>query len=53
MNAYDPRLLEQQPKLGSLEAWIASYEKTARITLILVITLAALVAGGLVDQHLG
>ena len=53
MNAYDPKLLEQQRKLGSLEARMARYEKTARLTVILVIILAALALGALFDQHLG
>jgi len=53
VNAYDPKLLEQQRKLGPLETRMARYEKTARLTVILVIILAALALGALFDQHLG
>ncbi len=53
MNAYDPKLLEQQQKLGSIEVRMDRYERTARLTLILVILLAALVLGALFNHHLG
>ncbi len=53
MNTYDPKLLEKQRKQGSLKAGMSWYEKTARLTLILVIILAAWAFGVLLDQHLG
>ena len=53
MNAHNSKLLEQQRKLRSLEAWMAQYEKTARVTLICVILLAALALGALFQQVLG
>ena len=52
MNAHNSKLLEQQRKLGSIEARMMQYEKTACMTLILVIILAALALGVLFDLRL-
>ena len=53
MNAYDPRLHEQQQKLDALEARMAQYEKLARITVIVGIILAVVALGVLLNHHLG
>jgi hypothetical protein len=53
VNAYDPRLHEQQQKLEALEAQVARNEKIARITVIVGIILAVVALGVLLDHHLG
>ena len=53
MNAYDPRLHEQQQKLEALEARMARHERMARITVIVGIILTALALGVVFDHHLG
>jgi hypothetical protein len=53
VNAYDPRLHEQQQKLDALKIRMAQYESIARITVIMGMILAAVALGVLLDHHLG
>ena len=50
MNAYDPRLHEQQQKLEALEARMAQYEKKAHMIVIVGIVMAALALGVLFNH---
>jgi hypothetical protein len=53
VNAYDPRLHEQQQKLDALGARMARCEKIALITVVVGIILAVVALGVLFNQHLG
>ena len=53
MNAYDPRLHEQQQKLEALEARMAQYEKKAHMIVIVGIVMAALALGVLFNHDVG
>ncbi len=53
MNAYDPRLHEQQHKLEAIETRVAQHEKIARITVIVGIILAVVALSVLFHHHLG
>jgi hypothetical protein len=52
VNAYNPRLHEQQQKLEAFEARMSRHERMARISVIVGIILAAVSLGVLFDHHL-